>query len=63
MPSPKSTKKKECIKIHLGINKGKVGDVVGLDLTQTVPFYFVDFGDGTDELLAESVLDHMLRAV
>jgi hypothetical protein len=53
----------EAVRVLSGSYKGRTGKVVALDLAHTEPFYLVDFGDGTDELAAESTLARMLRAV
>ena len=53
----------DTVRVLVGDYEGRTGPVVALDLTHGEPWYLVDFGDGTDELVAESELDFLLRAV
>ena len=50
-------------RVTSGDYTGRTGAVVALDLKHAEPYYLVDFGNGTDELIAESALEYIVRAV
>jgi hypothetical protein len=50
-------------RVTSGPYSGRVGAVVALDRTRNEPMFLVEFGDGTDELFPQSVLEHVADAV